>query len=80
VRAQGAVSPQLRSRSVRLADELVFGVRGGVLRCTGVLPPSAPPFSGLTCTACGVGIAASKQSHSTRTVQMVTDPSTAAGS
>ncbi len=58
---RGAVPRQLRSRSVRLADELVLGVRGGVLRCTGVLPPSAPPFSGLTCTARGVAIIISKQ-------------------
>ena len=27
----------------------MLGVRGGVLRCVGVLPPSAPPFSGRTC-------------------------------
>ena len=41
---------QLRRRSVRLAELVVLGVRGGVLRCVGVLPPSAPPFlSGRTC-------------------------------
>ncbi len=40
---------QLRSRSVRLADVFVLGVRGGVLRCVGVLPLSAPPFNGRTC-------------------------------